>query len=258
MKIGIIGGTGVYDTGLLEEPKEVKVHTPYGSPSGLVTTGIFKEHELVVIPRHGNKHVFNPTNVNYRANIWAMKELGVKSILAPSAVGSLKEEIKPGDLVFTDQFIDRTTKRKSTFYEGQQVCHISVAEPCCNYLRTLLINEARNLGLIFHEKGTCVVIEGPRFSTKAESGLFRSWNADIIGMTMCPEAVLAREAEICYATIAMVTDYDCWKDEHCDISSIMDVIKKNVENVKKLISAVIPRIEDSDCSCRHALKNSLI
>ncbi|MEA3378931.1 MAG: S-methyl-5'-thioadenosine phosphorylase, partial [Nanoarchaeota archaeon] len=211
VKVGIIGGSGVYDSEILEDIKEVKVHTPFGATSDSLTIGRMQGTDIVFLPRHGQGHKINPTNVPYRANIWAMKELGVTHILAPSAVGSLKEEIKPGDIVFSNQFIDRTLHRRSTFYEGSQVCHISVAEPCCNSLRKLLIESANSLGFPFHEKGTCVVIEGPRFSTRAESNVFKSWNADIIGMTMAPEVVLAREAQICYQTIATVTDYDVWK-----------------------------------------------
>lgn len=258
VKVGIIGGTGVYDPGLLENAKQIKVHTPFGRPSDLVTIGTYEGIDVVIIPRHGNRHVINPSDVNYRANIWAMKELGVTHIIASSAVGSLKEGIKPGNLLFTDQFIDRTHKRKTTFFEGSQVCHISVAEPFCHNLRNLLIKKAKELGFDFHEKGICVVIEGPRFSTKAESNIFRSWNADVIGMTLVPEVVLAREAEICYASIATVTDYDCWRETHCTIDEIVRVMKENTTKVKSLITAIIPNIKDDDCKCRNALKNALI
>ena len=258
VKIGIIGGTGVYDPKLVEDEKSNKIHTPYGPTSDFVMTGKFKGIDIVVIPRHGMGHIVNPTNVNYRANIYAMKQLGVTHIIAPSAVGSLKEEYKPGDLVFTDQFIDRTTKRVQTFYDGKQVCHISMAEPMCGNLRGLLMQAAQKLGLSFHKTGTIIVVEGPRFSTKAESNLFRSWNADIIGMTMVPEVVLAREAEICYASVGMVTDYDCWKEEEVTGDMVVATMKKNAVNVKKLLEAVIPLIKDDDCACRHALKHALM
>ena len=258
VKIGIIGGTGVYDPNLIEDAKKIKVHTPFGKTSDLVTTGIFQGKELAIIPRHGSGHRINPSNVNYRANIWAMKQLGVTHILASSAVGSLKEEYRPGELVLVDQFIDRTYNRKTTFYEGDQVCHISTAVPFCPSLRQKFREEAEKLNLPFHRKGTCVVVEGPRFSTKAESNMYRSWGADIIGMTMHPEATLAREAEICYATVAMVTDYDCWKDRAVDIDEVMTTMKNNVERVKKLFTAVIPRIDDDDCSCKVALKSALL
>ncbi|MFH1637771.1 MAG: S-methyl-5'-thioadenosine phosphorylase [Candidatus Woesearchaeota archaeon] len=259
VKIGIIGGSGVYDPELFEDTKTVKVHTPYGRPSAMPVTGKYKGIDMVFLPRHGEGHCINPSEVNFRANVWAMKELGVTHILATSAVGSLKEEYRPGELVLVDQFIDRTTKRQSSFFMGQKVCHISMADPGCNYLRELLASTAKKLKLDVHEKGTCVVIEGPRFSTRAESNVFRSWNADIIGMTMVPEVVLAREAEICYQTIAMVTDYDCWKtDNVVTLDEVLEMMKKNVEKVKKLVSATIPLIGDKDCSCRTALNCALI
>ncbi len=258
VKIGIIGGSGVYDPNLFEDANKIKVHTPYGKTSDWVTVGKFKGVDMVVIPRHREGHHINPSDVNYRANIWAMKELGVTHIIATGAVGSLKEGIKPGDLVFTDQFIDRTTKRDSTFYEGNQVCHISIADPVCTELRLLLVESAKNLGLSYHEKGTCVVIEGPRFSTKAESNVYRSWNADIIGMTMVPECVLAREAGICYATVALVTDYDVWKDNHVTIDEIIKVMGQNLDKFKKLIGEVVPKIIFEDCSCKHAMDTALI
>lgn len=258
MKIGIIGGTGVYDPNLIEDSKKIKVHTPFGKTSDLVTTGMFKGVELAIIPRHGSGHRINPSNVNYRANIWALKSLGVTHILASSAVGSLKEEYKPGDLVLVDQFIDRTHKRMTTFYEGDQVCHVSTAEPFCPTVRQLLKQEAEKLKIRFHEKGTCVVVEGPRFSTKAESKMYQIWGADIIGMTMHPEATLAREAEICYATVAMVTDYDCWKDKPVDLDEVIATMSKNVSKVKELFTAVIPKLKDDNCGCRQALKTALI
>lgn len=261
MKIGIIGGSGVYDSGLITDEKKQKVHTPYGAPSDLVTTGKMGEVEIVFLPRHGENHEFNPTNVNYQANIWAMKELGVTHILAPSAVGSLKEEYEPGDMVFTDQFIDRTTKRKSTFYEGIQVAHVGVAEPTCPEIRRLLAEEAEKLGIKYHEIGTCVTIEGPRFSTKAESKMFQAWDGDIIGMTMVPECVLAREAEICYATIAMVTDYDVWKEgEEVSNQKVLETMKENIGKVKKLLQTTIPKIAklERQCSCKNAMDGALM
>ena len=258
VKIGIIGGTGVYDPNLMEDVKKIKVHTPFGKTSDFITTGMFQGKELAVIPRHGSGHRINPSNVNYRANIWALKSLGVTHILASSAVGSLKEEYKPGELVLVDQFIDRTYKRKTTFYEGDQVCHISTAEPFCPDLRQKLKDAAEKLKLTFHEKGTCIVVEGPRFSTKAESMMFKNLGLDIIGMTMHPEATLAREAEICYATVAMVTDYDCWHDKPVDFEEVIATMKDNVSKVKDLFTSVVPNINDDDCRCRHALKTALI
>ncbi|MFH1332571.1 MAG: S-methyl-5'-thioadenosine phosphorylase [archaeon] len=258
VKIGIIGGSGVYDPNLFEDAKKIKVHTPYGKTSSLVTVGKFKGVDMVVIARHEEGHRINPTDVNYRANIWAMKELGVTHIIATGAVGSLKEGIKPGELVFTDQFIDRTTKRKSTFYEGNQVCHISIAEPTCKQLRKILVEGAKKLGIPHHEKGTCAVIEGPRFSTKAESEMHRILGADIIGMTMVPECVLARETGICYATIALVTDYDVWKEHHVTIEEIIIVMGQNLNKFKKLVEEAIPKITFEDCECRHAIDTALI
>lgn len=258
VKVGIIGGSGVYDPNLFEDSKKLKVHTPYGKTSDWVTTGKFKGVDLVVIPRHKEGHHINPSDVNYRANVWALKELGVTHIIATGAVGSLKEDINPGDLVFTDQFIDRTTKRVSTFYEGNQVCHISVAEPICKDLRFKLIESAKKLNLPYHEKGTCVVIEGPRFSTKAESQMHRLFGADIVGMTLVPECVLAREANICYASVALVTDYDVWKEQHVTIDEVLKVMSQNLGKFKLLMSDVIPSIADKNCDCKHALDSALI
>lgn len=260
MKVGIIGGYNTCDPKYLEDTKKIKVHTPYGAPSDFFMTGKYKGVDIVLLPRHGEGHKINPTNLNFRANIWGMKSLGVTHILAPSAVGSLKEDKKPGDFVFVDQFIDRTQGRKSTFYDGHQVCHISVAEPTCNEIRDLLIKEAKKAGIKFHSSGTYVVIEGPRFSTKAESKLYQSWGSDVIGMTMSPECVLAREAEICYATVAMVTDYDVWKDEPVSIEKIVKTMKDNEENMKKLLNEVIPKLAklNRSCACKDALKTALL
>ncbi|MBU0667088.1 MAG: S-methyl-5'-thioadenosine phosphorylase [Nanoarchaeota archaeon] len=261
MKIGIIGGSGVYDPGMLTNIKKVKLHTPYGATSEIITSGKFENIDAFFISRHGANHEINPTNVNYRANIWALKELGVTHILAPSAVGSLKEEYKPGDMVFTDQFIDKTTKRISTFYETGQVAHVGIAEPTCPEMRNLLSKEAKKLGIPFHKSGTCVTIEGPRFSTKAESKMFRLLGGDIIGMTMVPECVLAREAEMCYATIAMVTDYDVWKEgEEVSNKKVLATMKKNVENIKRILKAVIPEIAklERKCFCKNAMKEAFM
>lgn len=257
-KVGIIGGSGVYDPNLFEDAQKIKIHTPYGNTSDLITLGKFKGVPMVVIPRHGEGHKINASNVNYRANIWAMKELGVTHIIATNAIGSLKEEIKPGDLVFTDQFIDRTTNRKSTFYEGNQVCHIGIAEPTCKELREIMVQGARDLNLKHHERGTCVVIEGPKFSTKAESMMHKSWGADVVGMTMVPECVLAREAAIPYASVGLVTDYDVWKEHPVTMEEIIRVMGQNLNKFKTLISEVMPKINFEDCSCKHAIKSALI
>jgi 5'-methylthioadenosine phosphorylase len=258
--VGIIGGTGFDSPDILNNITREKVHTPYGAPSDLVTLGSFGAVRMAIIPRHGAAHSINPTMVNFRANIWALKELGVTHIIAITAVGSLREEIAPGDLVFPDQFIDRTTQRKSTFFEGQQVCHIPMAEPFCEKLRHLLGKCSEQLSLAHHKKGTVVTIEGPRFSTRAESRMFRQWGADIINMSTVPEVVLAREAGICYATIAMSTDYDCWHESEEPVTweMIQRTMTQNVENVRKLLFAALPVITDEHCPCREAVNSSVL
>ena len=258
-EIGIIGGTGLYDPELLKNVEEVKVDTPYGDPSDSITVGELAGRRVAFLPRHGKKHTIRPTDVNSRANIFALKKLGVTRILAPSAVGSLKEDYKPGDVVFVDQFIDRTTKREQSFYTGEKVCHISVAEPMCPELRRTLIATAKNIGIRAHDTGTYVCIEGPRFSTKAESKLFRSWDADIIGMTLVPECVLAREAEVCYASISTVTDYDVWKDHPVCADEVVATMKTSVEKVKRIIleaAAHIPK--EQCCECKNALNGAFL
>ena len=258
IKVGIIGGSGVDDPNMMQDSKKIKVHTPYGSTSDLATIGKLREIDAVVIPRHGDSHRINPTNVNYRANVWAMKELGVTHIIAPTACGSLREDIKPGHLVFIDQFIDRTTKRQQTFYEGTQVCHISMAEPFCNKIRSTLIETAKSLGVAHHPKGTIVTIEGPRFSTRAESRLFRRWGCDVINMTTVPEAVLAREAGICYQPIAMSTDYDCFMEteEKVTVGMILRTMRQNADSVKKIILEVIPRLKAWECACKTDIESA--
>jgi 5'-methylthioadenosine phosphorylase len=258
-KVGVIGGTGMYDADFLDSAKEISMPTPYGKTSQPVVSGKIGSVDVIIIPRHGKGHTLSPAQINYRANIWAMKELNVTRILAPCAVGSLKETIKPGDLVFIDQLIDRTTKRLSTFYDKGKVCHVSMAEPFCHELRKLLTSSAKKLGLPYHDNGTNVVIEGPRFATRAESELYRSWNADTINMTALPECILAREAEICYAAIAQVTDYDCWRDSIVTVDEIVKTLKANVEKTKKLLADVIPCIPDErDCDCKNALTGAFI
>jgi len=256
--IGLIGGSGFEDPDLFELEEEKEIKTEFGKPSGKIKIGRISGKQVAFISRHGEKHSINPSKVNYRANIKALKDFGVKKIIASSAVGSLKEEFKPGTFVFLDQFIDRTTKRQQSFFDKKKVCHIGVAEPFCKDLRKTLIETAKELKLDFHEKGTCVVIEGPRFSTKAESNLFRSWNSDVIGMTLVPEAVLAREAEICYASIALITDYDVWKEKPVNTEAVIKTMKENSEKLKKLIKKVIPLVSEKECECNTALKNAFI
>jgi 5'-methylthioadenosine phosphorylase len=258
-QIGIIGGTGLYDPKLLKNAEEVMLKTPYGSPSDAITVGEMEGKRVAFLPRHGKKHTIRPTDVNSRANIAALKKLGVQHIMASSTVGSLREEYKPGDLVFVDQFIDRTTRREQSFYSENKVCHISVADPMCPDLRKTLIEVAREAKIKAHSTGTYVCIEGPRFSTKAESRMFRSWGADVVGMTLVPECVLAREAEICYASVAMVTDYDVWKDHPVCVDDIIKTMKANIENVKKIVFETVKRIpKERTCECRSALKSALV
>lgn len=258
-EIGIIGGTGLYDPKLLKNVEEIEIGTPYGPPSDSITLGELNGRRVAFLPRHGKRHTIRPTGVNFRANIFAMKKLGVTRILAPSAVGSLKEEYRPGDIVFVDQFIDRTTRREQSFYTEGKVCHISVAEPMCPEIRRTLIDAAKAKDVAAHSTGTYVCIEGPRFSTKAESRMFQGWGADVIGMTLVPECVLAREAEICYATIATVTDYDVWKDHPVSVEEVVKTMKENVEKVKILIAEVVAKVpKDRSCGCKSALQNALV
>lgn len=258
--IGIIGGTGVYDPGLFGDRREVKIHTPYGEPSDLVTIGEHSGARVAFIPRHGRGHRIPPHKINSRANIWALKQLGVRRIIAPSAVGSLQNPYRPGDIAIPDQFIDFTRKRDYTYYDGGQVCHISVADPFCPELRGIAIERARKLKFALHDKGTYVCIEGPRFSTRAESRFFRDIiKAEIIGMTLVPEVVLAREAEICYVSVATITDYDVWADRPVSSAEIMETLAKNIEKTKRLIAELVPAIPAKrKCGCGNALQGAVL
>ncbi len=258
-EIGIIGGSGLYDAAFIENAKRVKVYTPYGKPSDFITVGILRGRKVAFLARHGPKHSIPPHKVNYRANIWAFKELGVKRVVAVSAVGSLREDYKPGDFLCPDQFIDMTKKREYTFYDGGQVAHVSMADPFCPELRSLCANVAKELGIALHEKGTYICIEGPRFSTRAESRLWRMWGADIIGMTLVPEINLAREARMCYLTIAMVTDYDVWAERPVTAHEVAKVMAENVEKAKKLLYELIPRIpETRSCNCHKYMDEAIL
>ena len=248
MKIGIIGGSGLDDPDILKDYIEKDVKTPYGKPSSKLTCGKIHNVEICILARHGKNHEIYPSKVNYRANIFSLKQEGCTHIIGTSAVGSLKEEIKPGDLVLPDQFIDFTRFRKNTFFDDYgDVRHTQMSEPFSKNLRGLLIQECRNLKYNFHEKATIIVIEGPRFSTKAESFMFRNF-ADIIGMTTFPEIALANELEIPYASIAMSTDYDCWKEDEPAVTfeMIMQRMKEDAEKVKQLLINVIPKIAKKD------------
>lgn len=258
-EIGIIGGTGVYNPDMLKESTEIKVKTPYGEPSDSITLGEFCGRRVAFLPRHGRNHKTPPHSINYRANIWAMKELGVTRILAPAAVGSLQEKMAPGDIAIPDQFIDRTSGRKSSFYDNGQVCHISVADPFCDELREIVAEVCERNGSRFHESATYVCVEGPRFSTRAESRLFRQWGADVIGMTLFPEVALAREAQICYCTIATVTDYDVWADKPVSIEEVVCVLKENAAKTQRILKDVVPLVpKERTCGCKDALKGALI
>ena len=262
-EIGVIGGSGLYDPGIIEEPVEVKVYTPYGEPSDYVIVGKVKGRQIAFLPRHGRGHRIPPHRINYRANIWALKMLGVKWVIAVSAVGSLRWDYRPGDFVVPDQFIDMTKKREYTFFEGGTVAHVSMADPFCEHLRKYLIETGRGLGITVHDRGTYICIEGPRFSTRAESRVWKDvFKADIIGMTLVPEVNLACEAQLCYATLAMVTDYDVWAEKPVTAEEVARVMAENVEKAKKLLYAVIPKLPSEPdkeyCSCCESLKYAVI
>lgn len=259
IEIGIIGGTGIYEPGIIEDTREVNIYTPFGRTSSLITVGYFKGRKIAFIPRHGHGHRIPPHKIPFRANIFAFKELGVKRIISPSAVGSLREDYKPSEFVIVDQFIDRTKWRNDTFYEEGRVCHVSAADPFCSELRGVFFKAAGEMGIPTHKGGTYVCIQGPRFSTRAESKLFRSWGIDVIGMTLYPEVVLAREAEICYISISMITDYDVWAERPVSTKEIMNTMSKNGENFKKLIMNTIPKIpEKRSCMCKYSLMDALV
>ncbi len=244
VRIGIIGGTGLYEMEGVGDVHEVNVDTPYGAPSDAFIAGTLEGAEVFFVPRHGLGHRFTPTEVPYRANIFALKKLGVDWIVSVSAVGSLMESIAPGHVVLVDQFIDRTRHRASTFFEKGLVAHVAFGDPVCGALRGYLLEAAARVEATFHDGGTYVCMEGPAFSTKAESELYRSWGASVIGMTNIPEAKLAREAEISYATLAMCTDYDCWHTDHDDVTvdQVVAVLKANVALAKRIIRVAVPSI----------------
>ena len=256
-EIGIFGGTGIYDSGLLKESKEITIETPYGKTSDSITIGEFNGRKVAFMPRHGKKHTIPPHLINYKANIWAFKELGVKRIIAPSAVGSLKEEFEPGNFALPSQFIDFTKSRKGTFSEDGRVIHISVADPFCPELQNIILDTVNEQQVKIHNNATYVCIEGPRFSTKAESKFYKSTGADIIGMTLVPECQLAREAQICYASISTVTDYDVWAEKPVTAKEVMETLSKNVEITKKILTNLIDKIpETKSCSCEKALEEA--
>jgi 5'-methylthioadenosine phosphorylase len=262
--IGLIGGSGLYDIDGLEERTWREVATPWGAPSDALLTGRLAGVRCVFLPRHGRGHPKPPSALNYRANIAALKLLGVTEILSLSAVGSLREELPPGHFVIVDQFIDRTFAREKSFFGPGCVAHVSVADPVCARLGDALEREAGQLGLPVSRGGTYLVMEGPQFSTRAESRLYRQWGCDVIGMTNMPEAKLAREAEMCYATVAMVTDYDCWHTGHdaVTVEQVVRVLNSNADKARALVKAVVPVLGAPRGPCRagcdRALDNAII
>jgi len=261
-RIGIIGGSGLYKIEGIKNVKEVSVATPFGKPSGKFVLGTLEGKEVVFLPRHDIGHRISPSYINYRANIFGMKKLGVGRIISVTACGSLKEELKPMDFVVVDQFVDRTNYgRDTSFFTEGIVAHIEFSHPVCAELRGLLYDAGNGLNLKIHNGGTYINMEGPAFSTLAESKLYRSWGMDVIGMTNFPEAKLAREAEICYATLAAVTDYDCWHPAHESVTVDMVIknLNNNVGNAKRILSEVIKNLKpERTCKCKDALKYAII
>lgn len=257
----VIGGSGLYNIDNFTDRYEIPIETPYGKPSGPITIGTLTGERLAFISRHGTGHTISPTSIPSQANIFALKMLGVRHVVSVSAVGSLHEDIKPLEIVIPNQLIDRTYRRKTTFFEEDLVAHVSIGNPFCENLRFQLTESIDDTKIVCHNGGTYVVIEGPQFSTRAESNLYRSWNASVVGMTALPEARLAREAEMCYVTIAMVTDYDCWK-QSVEIVNAEMVVKNMQQNVLKaqyILENFVPRIKNlSPDSCSFALKNAII
>src|SRR5579872_6409583 len=261
--IGIIGGSGIYELEGLEEREWRRIHTPWGEPSDELLVGRLGSVRCVFLPRHGRGHRLSPTHLNYRANIDVLKRAGCTDVVSLSAVGSLREDLPPGRFVIVDQFIDRSFAREKSFFGQGCVAHVGMAHPVCARLGDALEGAATSLGLPVTRGGIYLVMEGPQFSTKAESELYRSWGCSVIGMTNMPEAKLAREAELCYATVAMVTDYDCWHPDHdhVTVDMILKVLFKNADTAKALVKAVVPlAARDGECpqGCRHALDNALI
>lgn len=260
-KIGVIGGSGLYAMDGLENIREVQVETPFGPPSDAYILGNLHGRDMVFLPRHGRGHRTPPSALNYRANIYGLKSLGVEWVIAVSAVGSMQEEIHPGDLVLPDQFFDRTRMRISTFFDRDIVVHVAFADPVCPVVAQVLHKAASALDTPVHFGGTYLCIEGPQFSTRAESRIYRQWGVDVIGMTNLPEARLAREAELCYATLALVTDYDCWhaSEEDVDIASVLAVLQRNVTLAQEIIGRAVPHLQgERTCPCSQALKQAII
>ena len=263
-KIGIIGGSALYSIEGLEIIDSCKINTPFGDPSDEIVSGVLSGREVLFMPRHTRNHSLLPTEINFKANIYAFKIMGADSIISISAVGSLKEEIRPMDIVLVDQFIDRTNQGRATTFFGEGiVAHVALAEPVCSCLRKTIFEANGNLGIRIHNGGTYINMEGPAFSTKAESNLYRQWGADVIGMTNMQEACLSREAGICYATIAMVTDYDCWRTDNETESVSVDMIIANLlkgaETAKKMVKETIKNMPSvRTCNCKEALRDAIV
>jgi len=260
-RVGIIGGSGLYQIEGLKVKSEERIKTPFGDPSDKYIVGELNGVEVVFLARHNRKHIIPPHQINYRANIYGFKVLGTTKLISVSAVGSMKEDIEPSHMVVPYQFFDRTLMRHRTFFEDGIVAHVSLADAVCKSLAHKLAHAAREENIVVHEGGTYICIEGPTFSTRAESEIYRKWGVDVIGMTNLPEARLAREAEICYATLALSTDYDCWYEHSEDVNALMviEIMKKNVENAKRVLKRVITEVNAfEECSCNNALSNSIV
>lgn len=259
--LGVIGGSGLYEMEGMKNVRTVSVQTPFGEPSDAIVVGEIEGRTLAFLPRHGRGHRFLPSQINYRANLYALKKIGARWVLSISAVGSMKEDIRPGDIVVVDQFYDHTRFRPCTFFGDGIVGHIPFADPVCPNLAGIACASAKKIVKRTHRGGTYLCMEGPAFSTRAESRIYRKWGVDVIGMTNMPEAKLAREAELCYATLALATDYDCWHETEEDVSieSILAIIRKNVENSKRIIREVARRLPGKDaCGCGEALRHAVI
>jgi 5'-methylthioadenosine phosphorylase len=259
--IGVIGGSGLYEMEGLTNVRSIRVATPFGKPSDDYIIGMLHGKRVAFLPRHGRGHRIMPTDINYRANIYGMKKLGVERIISVSAVGSMREEIKPGDIVIPDQFYDHTKHRRSTFFGNGVVAHVGMAEPVCAGLGAILTEAGVKVGATVHRGGTYLCMEGPHFSTRAESMTYRDWNVDVIGMTNATEAKLAREAEICYSTIALATDYDCWhhSEEAVTVEAVLAVMKHNIETSKAMIREAVRMLSGArDCGCGESLRNTIM
>ncbi len=260
-EIGIIGGSGLYKMAGLERVGEVRVSTPFGKPSDAYVVGALEGRGVAFLARHGRGHLLMPSEINFRANIYGMKKLGVERILSVSAVGSLREDMRPLDMVIPSQFLDRTAGRPSTFFGGGLVAHVSFSDPVCPVVVEALAKACGEAGVNHHQGGTYVCMEGPAFSTKAESSTYRAWGMDVVGMTNLQEAKLAREAEICYATLAMVTDYDCWHPDHdaVTVTQVVEVLNRNVQNAQAIIRAAVRGLpRERLCKCSSALANAIL